>query len=130
MSPRRSAGLALVLGIGALAVASLVGGAGSWLDTLATPPPVIRAVLVGGSIALGVALLIAALTRLGTSGHDDVRGLIRGLRFVFLALAAFAAAAGWVLAHPLPIVIAVVIAGIDVVETSFLLLVVGDGERG
>ena len=52
-------------------------------------------------------------------------GLIRGVRLVFLAVAAFAAAAGWALGHPLPLVVALVIAGIDVIETSFLLLVVG-----
>jgi hypothetical protein len=43
---------------------------------------------------------------------------------VFLAVAAFAAAAGWALGHPLPLVVALVIAGVDVLETSFLLLVV------
>lgn len=130
MTPRRSAAIALLLGVAALAVATLAGGSGDWLDRLANPPPLIRAILVGGSVVLGVALLIAAIARIGEAGTDDIRALIRGVRLVFLALAAFAAAAGWVLAHPLPIVIAVVIAGIDVVETSFLLLVVGDGERG
>ena len=59
------------------------------------------------------------------TGEPDVRGLIRAVRLAFLAVAAFAAAAGWALAHPLPLVVAAVIAGIDVVETSFLLLVVG-----
>ena len=60
-------------------------------------------------------------------GEPDVPGLIRGVRLAFLAVAAFAAAAGWALAHPLPLIIAAVIAGIDVIETSFLLLVVGRG---
>ena len=46
---------------------------------------------------------------------------------VFLAVAAVAAAAGWVLGDALPLIVALVIAGIDVVETSFLLLVVGHG---
>jgi hypothetical protein len=32
---------------------------------------------------------------------------------------------GWLLGHPLPLVVAAVIAGIDLIETSFLLLVVG-----
>jgi len=50
--------------------------------------------------------------------------MVRGVRLAFLAVAAFAAAAGWVIGHPLPIVVALVIAGVDVVETSFLLLVV------
>jgi hypothetical protein len=59
--------------------------------------------------------------------------MIRGVRLVFLAVAAFAAAAGWLLAHPLPLVVATVIAAIDVIETSFLLLVVtvrGGHEQG
>jgi hypothetical protein len=49
---------------------------------------------------------------------------IRGIRLVFLAVAAFAAGAGWLLAHPLPFIVALVIAGVDILETSFLLLVV------
>ena len=60
-------------------------------------------------------------------GTTDVRGLIRAVRLIFLAVAAFAASAGWVLANPLPLLVAAVIAGIDVIETSFLLLVVGRG---
>jgi hypothetical protein len=51
--------------------------------------------------------------------------MIRGVRLVFLAVAAFAAASGWLLGHPLPLVVALVIAGVDVLETSFLLIVVG-----
>ena len=50
--------------------------------------------------------------------------MIRGVRLTFLAVADFAAAAGWALAHPLPIVVALIVAGVDVIETSFLLLVV------
>ena len=61
------------------------------------------------------------------AGTGDVPGLIRAVRLAFLAVAAFAAAAGWALGHPLPLIVAAVIAGIDVIETSFLLLVVGRG---
>jgi hypothetical protein len=50
--------------------------------------------------------------------------MIRGVRLVFLAVAAFAAGASWLVGHPLRIVVALVIAGVDVLETSFLLLVV------
>ena len=50
--------------------------------------------------------------------------MIRGVRLVFLAVAAFAAASGWAVGHPLPLVVALVIAGVDVLETSFLLIVV------
>ena len=90
-------------------------------------------------MAIGTSLLVRAVIRLGgmdaastaeagPASEPDVRGMIRGVRLAFLALAAFAAAAGWLLAHPLPLVVAAVIAGIDVIETSFLLLVVGRGD--
>jgi len=55
--------------------------------------------------------------------------MIRGVRLVFLAVAALAAGAGWILGHPLPLVVALVIAGVDVLETSFLLLVVNIRSR-
>jgi hypothetical protein len=63
--------------------------------------------------------------RLAEGGEDDVPGLIRAVRLAFLAVAALAAAAGWAIGHPLPLIVAAIIAGIDVVETSFLLVVVG-----
>jgi hypothetical protein len=81
-------------------------------------------VLVGGSVAVGLALLTRSVARLADAGTDDVPGLIRAVRLAFLAVAAFAAAAGWAFGHPLPLVIAAVIAGIDVIETSILLVVV------
>ena len=56
--------------------------------------------------------------------------MVRGIRLVFLAVAALAAALGWILGHPLPIVIALIIAGVDVIETSFLLLVVRTRRQG
>jgi hypothetical protein len=89
------------------------------------PPPLVRAALVGASAALAVMLLSRSLTRMA-DGSADVPGLIRGVRLAFLAVAALAAAAGWALGHPLPLLVALVIAGIDVVETSFLLILVGD----
>ena len=58
---------------------------------------------------------------------DRPRGItemIRGVRQVFLAVAAFAAASGWLIGHPLPLIVALVIAGVDVLETTFLLIVV------
>ena len=56
-----------------------------------------------------------------------MQGRQRDHVLVFLALASAAAGAGWALGDPLPLVVALVIAGIDVVETSFLLLVVASG---
>jgi hypothetical protein len=94
-----------------------------------TPPPIVRAVLIAVCAVGGVALLAAAATRISAAGdretpERDLPGMIRGVRLVFLAVAAFAAAAGWLLGHPLPLIVAVIIAAIDVIETSFLLLVV------
>jgi hypothetical protein len=126
---RARIGAAAAVGLGILAVgaATVVGSNDGALDALVTPPPLARAVLVGGAVALGLLLLFRSIERMGTSGTDDVPGLIRAVRLAFLAVAAFAAAAGWAVGHPLPLIVAAVIAGIDVIETSFLLLVVGRG---
>ena len=126
----------LVAGAGAIAAGTALGWDASALTALVTPPSAIRAALVGGSAAVGIWLLAAALTRLAgdqadaaeagepTDRRRDIGTMIRGVRLVFLAVAAFAAGAGWLLGHPLPLVVALVIAGVDVLETSFLLLVV------
>jgi hypothetical protein len=125
--PRLGAAVAIVLGTLAVAAATIAGSGVGWLDAIISPPPVIRAALVGLAAVLGGWLLLEAVRRMAAAGTTDVRGLIRAVRLVFLAVAAFAASAGWVLANPLPLLVAAVIAGIDVIETSFLLLVVGRG---
>jgi hypothetical protein len=125
--PRLSAAVAVVLGILAIVAATVVGWNDGRLDAVVSPPPLIRAALVGAAVAIGVLLLVRSIGRMSESGQHDVPALIRAVRLAFLAVAAFAAAAGWALAHPLPLIVAAVIAGIDVVETSFLLLVVGRG---
>lgn len=129
MNGRRASAAALVAGIGALVIAILAGTNEALLEAIVTPPLIVRALLIALCAVGGVALLAAAATRIGAAGdrehaERDLPGMIRGVRLVFLAVAAFAAAAGWLLAHPLPLVVAVVIAAIDVIETSFLLLVV------
>ena len=129
MRGRRATAAALVGGIAALVIAILAGWNEGFLEAIVTPPPIVRAVLTAVCAVGGVALLAAAATRIGAAGdrehrERDLPGMIRGVRLVFLAVAAFAAAAGWLLAHPLPLIVAVIIAAIDVIETSFLLLVV------
>lgn len=122
----------LVAGLGALVGGTLLGWNPALVDQIVSPPPLFRAALVGGSVVVGLAMLRAAVRRLeGTRafGQRTITAaglgvLVRAIRLVFLAVAAFAAGAGWALGHPLPIVVALVIAGIDVVETSVLLLVV------
>jgi hypothetical protein len=131
--------------VGALAIAG--GTAHGWdadsLTGIVTPPPLIRAALIGLAIGTALVLLLGALNRIagepasaGRPGSGparprsaasprDIGAMIRGVRLVFLAVAALAAASGWLIGHPLPLVVALVIAGVDVLETSFLLIVVG-----
>ena len=113
----------LGLGLAALVAGTAFGWNAGLLNNLVTPPAIVRAALVGAGAWLGLEMLRRAL--IGLTTGDDVRTLVRAVRFVFLAVAAFAAGAGWLLANPLPLIVALVIAGIDVVETSFLLIVVG-----
>ena len=113
----------LGLGLAALVAGTAFGWNAGLLNNLVTPPAIVRAALVGAGAWLGLELLRRAL--IGLTNGDDMRTLVRAVRFVFLAVAAFAAGAGWLLANPLPLIVALVIAGVDVVETSFLLIVVG-----
>jgi hypothetical protein len=122
----------LVAGGGALLVGTVLGWSGGLLEAIATPPALVRAALVAISTLGGFALLRESVRRIAQgrrvptsemSGRDMAQ-LIRAVRLVFLSVAAFAAAAGWLLGHPLPFVVALVIAGIDILETSLLLLVV------
>lgn len=125
----------LVVGAAAIAGGTALGWDATALASVVTPPPAIRALLVGSSFALGIVLLLSAVSRLSgfadesvivrPTNERDIAGMIRGVRLVFLAVAAFAASSGWALGHPLPLVVALVIAGVDVLETSFLLVVVG-----
>jgi hypothetical protein len=126
--------LALLAGLVALALATLVGVVPDLFRLLAGPPPIVRAALAGGAIVVGARWLLSALRRIDMSmrreagpasriSDADLGAMVRGVRLVFLAAASFTAAAGWILGESLPLVIALVIAGIDVVETSFLLLV-------
>lgn len=133
--PDASRLLWLVVGAAAIAAGTALGWDSTALASVVTPPPAIRAVLVGSSFALGIVLLLSAVGRLSGFAEEpasalgtderDIAGMIRGVRLVFLAVAAFAATSGWALGHPLPLVVALVIAGVDVLETSFLLVVVG-----
>jgi hypothetical protein len=126
----------LVAGALAIAAGTALGWDSAALSALVTPPPLIRAAFVGISVGVGLVLLLGALNRLAGDDDDgfrasrgetrrDIGTMIRGVRLVFLAVAALAAASGWILGHPLPLVVALVIAGVDVLETSFLLIVVG-----
>ena len=137
---RLATGGALVAGVAAVIVAMVAGLAPDVLAIVAGPPPIVRAGLAGIALVLGGRFLLAAVRRIdgafrresgtaGTVSDADLGAMVRGVRLVFLAAAAFTAAAGWILAEPLPLVIALVIAGVDVIETSFLLLVATSRRR-
>jgi len=122
----------LLAGIAALIAGTVLGWSGSLLEAIATPPALVRAALVAVSVLVAFALLAEAIRRIdagrqvepGTAGARDIALLVRGVRLVFLAVAAASAGAGWLLGHPLPFVVALLIAGVDVIETTFLLVVV------
>jgi hypothetical protein len=120
----------LAIGLAALALGTVFGWDARLVDAVVRPPAIVRAVLVAGAVVLGLVLLSRALRQIGSrplgepAATPDMPTMVRGVRLLFLAIAAWATAAGWVVGHPLPIVIALVIAGVDVIETSFLLLVV------
>jgi hypothetical protein len=124
-----ASGNLVALGLGLLAL--VAGTAAGWNETvnalLVSPPLAIRVLLGTAAAILGVALVLQATNRLNAS--REPADLVRAVRIVFLAVAAFAAAAGWLIGSALPIIAALVIAGVDVIETTFLLLV-GAVRRG
>ena len=113
--------LLLLLGVLVL-VGTVVAGSSDLIVRLLEPPFWAALPLAIAACLVGFVMASKAAERLrGASG--DPRSLIRGVRLIFLAVAAFAAAAGWFLGSAMPIVVALVIAAVDVVETTALLLV-------
>jgi hypothetical protein len=112
----------LIAGLAAVLAGTMLGWDTGLVEVLVAPPALVRAALVSGSLLGGAWCLVQAVRRLETR---ELAGMIRGVRLVFLAAAAFAAAGGWLLGSPVPLIVALVIAGVDVVETTFLLLVAG-----
>jgi hypothetical protein len=133
LSPNaRVVSLALVVGGLAVIVGASAAGEGGVLEAIVSPPPLIRAALVAVMVLVAIGLGRASLARFvaagaapGTLADADPVAMLRGIRLAILALAALAAAGGWLLASPLPLVVAGIVAAVDVVETSFLLLAVG-----
>jgi hypothetical protein len=120
--------VALALGALALVAGTAAGWSGDVGALLLTPPPGVRIGLAAIAVMLGVVLTLRSAERLGQS--NDTADMVRAVRIVFLAVAAFAAAGGWLVGSPVPIVAALVIAGVDVLETTFLLVVTGVRGRG
>lgn len=125
---RRVDVLTLGIGLAAFGLGTALGRDAGLLRAVVTPPAIVRACFVGAALLAGLALLAAGVGRIDAGrdrGADGPADLIRGVRLAFLALAALAAAGGWLVASALPIVVALVIAAVDVVETTFVLILVG-----
>ena len=116
-----------LLGAAPLVFAILAGADETVRNTVLSPPLALRFVLGSIALVLGANFVLRSAEQVGAS--SEPRELIRGVRLVFLAVAAFAAAAGWFLGSPVPIVAALVIAGVDVLETSLLLFVTAVRQR-
>jgi hypothetical protein len=116
----------LVIGVAALVVATAFGWNGDLLTALVSPPPLLGLALATASLIGALLLLGAAVGRMEsrTDEGGHLVSMLRGIRLAFLALAALSVALGWALGNALPFVVALIIAGIDVIETSFLLIVV------
>ncbi len=117
---RSAPAIALILGALAIGVA-MVAGRSDLLVALLEPPVPVGWVLGTAAAVLGVWLLLRSSEQVGSS-REPVQ-LVRAIRLLFLAVAAFAAAAGWFVGSAVPIVAALVIAGVDVLETTFFLMV-------
>jgi hypothetical protein len=113
--------MVLLAGIGVL-VAVTVAGRGDVLGRVLEPPQWAGIALAIAAGLVGIVFGARAAERLRSSAGDP-RSLIRGVRLVFLAVAAFAAAAGWLLGSAMPVVVGLVIGAVDVIETTALLLV-------
>jgi hypothetical protein len=121
VTSRRGNLIALVLGAAALAAGTAAGWSQGLTALLLSPAPLLRVALALIAFVLGFVLLTRSAEQLRRS--TDPPDLVRAVRIVFLAVAAFAAAGGWLVGSPVPIVAALVIAGVDVLETTFLLVV-------
>jgi hypothetical protein len=113
--------LVLLVGVGVL-LGVTIAGRGDVLGRLLEPPLWAAIPLAIASVLVGCVLAARAAERLGASAGDP-RALIRGVRYVFLAVAAFAAAGGWLFGTAMPVVAGLVIGAVDLIETTALLLV-------
>ena len=121
----------LGIGLVALLAASVLGWNPEVVAVVVSPPLFLRIALAIAAVVVALMLLGGAVARMeGRTGSDGhLATLLRGIRLAFLAVASMSVASGWALGSGLPFLVALVIAGVDVVETSFLLLVVRRGSR-
>lgn len=122
------AGVVMAMALGATAIGlAMLAGRSDLLSLLLQPPAPVGWLLGVAAALVGIVLLLRSADQVGTAAEPAE--LIRAIRIVFLSVAAFGVAAGWLIGSPVPIVAGLVIAGVDVLETTFLLLVTaGCGE--
>jgi hypothetical protein len=111
----------LVAGLLVLVAASFMGWNSALVTAIVDPPLPARLALALATLLVAVALLAGAVERL--RGDAQPATLVRGVRLVFLAVGAIAAGIGWLLGSPLPVAVGLIVGAIDLVETTFLLLV-------
>lgn len=102
-------------------VAVTVSGRSDVFATVLSPPMPARLLLGIAALIVAVLVVLAAADRMRTD--KDPRGLIRAIRLMFVAVGLFAIAVGWFIGSPVPVIAGIVITAIDLLETSFLLLV-------
>jgi hypothetical protein len=102
-------------------VAVTVSGRSDLFTTVLSPPMPARLLLGIAAFIVALLVVLAAADRMRTD--KDPRGLIRAIRLMFVAVGLFAVAVGWFIGSPVPVVAGIVITAIDLLETSFLLLV-------
>ncbi len=110
----------MALGVATIAVA-MVAGRDDLLAGLLQPPVPVGWLLGAAAALVGIVLLLRSADQVGTAAEPAE--LVRAIRNVFLSVAAFGISAGWFIGSPVPIVAGLVIAGVDVLETTFLLIV-------
>ena len=137
MSDRRSliawTGL-VVVGLLVVAGASVLepmGRDGPMLVLIATFVFVVVFVIAGLLIFSRGLSLIAESRQAGATGAGtpDIRGLIRGVRLMFLSVATFVAAFGFLTGEAIFVVVAAVVAIVDIVETAIFLVVARTSSR-
>jgi len=138
MSDRRSliawtglvvVGLLVVAGASVLEPKGRSGPAG--LVMVATIVFVVVFIIVGLLIFSRGLSLIAESRQAGATGTGtpDIRGLIRGVRLMFLSVATFVAAFGFLTGEAIFVVVAAVVAIVDIVETAIFLVVARTSDR-
>lgn len=138
MSDRRS----VIAWIGLVVVGLLIVAGASLLEPMGRDGPM--GLVMVASIVFVVVFVVAGLLIFSRglsliaesrqpgatrSGTPDIRSLIRGVRLMFLSVATFVAAFGFLTGEAIFVVVAAVVAIVDIVETAIFLVVARTSDR-